>query len=126
METAVYKAALARRLELQKDLARVNWFLAQYGNLSRGQHVTMACPAPSRRITDANPRGINPTSDQVADIAEAVLKRDGRPLRGQELFDQCRGLGLSLFCKRPVSYFTTLLWRSKRFMRTRDGYKLPN
>ncbi|KIU26003.1 hypothetical protein SR41_16625 [Sphingomonas melonis] len=105
------KAVGERLQEERRELRRLNRFVESWHEVAGGE-----LPVNARRIR-------NPDRREVARLALAEIRRNGRPIARRELFRRLREQGLALAGKDPEMVFGTMLYRDDRIVRLRGhGY----
>lgn len=118
------KVALKRRQELMRELELVDRFIAAYEALY-GSVDAQPAEAPSLSgVSTGKPIG----PDEVADIAEELIRQNGAPMTRAQLSAAFDELGYILPSAQKTRYIGTILWRHKgRFINVyRKGYTIPS
>lgn len=124
MDTA-HSNALARKAELQRELAEVEQFLALYRKFESGKSSPRSSPVmpqtgteQDRALPDSIPtvryhtkpkRRGNPSA--IADAVEALLREADRPMTRGELADGLAERGITIPSEDKARYVGTVLWR---------------
>ena len=130
---SVYNKALKKKRELEKALEEVNSFLRMYEQLSETKEEQTVSgfansePVDKKSNQEGNRRRqLKPA--EIADIAERVIRENGRPMQRGELVAALEARDVDLPSQDKPRYVGTILWReADRFVNlTGRGYVMKD
>ena len=130
----VVERAKARRAELMTEVARIDDLLNRHKSLAaeiaaalNGGIESQIKPSARKRTAPQDtgnrkrgPNGARP--EEIAAAANAALREAGRPLTRFELIPLVEAQGCIIGGTDKARNLGTILWRSKQFESTGDGY----
>ncbi|WP_439371790.1 hypothetical protein [Bradyrhizobium sp. DASA03120] len=140
MDQALDKA-LKRRLELEKELRRLNEFIHMYHeltgtdpdevrqeNLARVMIGSPVSKADLDRMAASHASRLRGRPADFAQIMQDVLKEAGRPLQRGDLVEEVEKRGHSIPSTDKPRYLGTILWRHQDVFESHEGkgYWLKN
>lgn len=120
MDDRLYREALRRKAELQKELEDVEAFLRLAERLFHDRnhenrsepHEVEPTPAASEQAEEREPRRRNPTPPkQLAELAREEILAAGHPMTRGELVDALEKRGVEMVAKDKAKNLGTILWR---------------
>lgn len=129
----VIERAKARRAELMAEVARIDDLLSRHKALAAEMAAALESPMPQtsaalkRRAVEHTPtgrkRGPNGSSpEQIVSAARDIIVNAERPMTRFELIAPIEDRGLVIGGVDKARNLGTILWRSKQFKSTGDGY----
>lgn len=123
-----------KRSELTKQIARIDEMLARYDEITRTieemvdgvvasapeETTTVNADIPHISIGKRGPSGSSP--DEIVQEAKRALQAAERPMTRYELVEAVEAAGLTVGGVDKGRNMGTILWRSKQFKNTGDGY----
>lgn len=121
-----YANALKKKDELERELAKVNAFLAMYHEFS-GSEREQTEPAgkeslpvdSSGNMTHRPRRRLRPS--EIADLSERVIRGADGPLTRAEIVSRLENAGVEIHSEDKPRYVGTILWRQKNRFVNIDG-----
>ncbi len=113
-----YSNALKIKEKLETELARVNSFLKMYRDFSASE-VEKNEPRTSDSLLGSDKESVNHLHNsrlrppEIADLAEEVIRKAGRPLTRAEIVGRIESAGYELHSEDKPRYVGTILWRQK-------------
>ncbi len=115
MTDDAFRNALAKRAQLQQELARIDNFIELYGELTGvkgGQiDVRQTATATVQGAGRQRSSGIRPW--QIVQMVEDVLLTQGRPMTRTELTEALLARRAALAGEDKARYLGTILWRNR-------------
>jgi len=118
MDDKLYKEALARRAALLDELKKLENFIRAYDTARDliGGQPSLADPAtPEKRRRNPIP------PSRIADLAEELIRKEGRPLNRSELVQMFDANGIPLAGVDRVKNLGTIMWRNSDRFRHIEG-----
>lgn len=127
----IIEKARARRGELMLEVGRIDELLARHRSLAAEMAAILSGPDATPRArkratsqeTDGRKRGPNGgRPDAIVAFAKAAIIEAGRPLTRSDLIPLIEAQGELVGGTDKARNLGTILWRSKRFNSTGEGY----
>ena len=123
MSDKAYENALKRKLELQKELEKIDGFLRLYEQFAEDQaeyqpELPKARADSKGSVADAY---VNPSRDEVGAYARELMIRTGQPKTRGEILAYLEEIGHPLKGKNPSQNIGTIMWRLRDQFRNIEG-----
>lgn len=142
MSNEAYKNALAKRDQLQKELAKIDDFLSLYQQFESASNVVVE----SEKLLDSKAKNNEPAlvaqrrksgkkvkPSVLKDIVKAVLREAGKPLSRREIIEGIETKNSTIPSKDKSGYIGSLLYRFRDEISSSHGsgywftgYEAPN
>ena len=123
MADEILTKALKERDELRSRLERLETFIELHRELSGSPSTAKGVEKSVTKLTRRRRGSGQPK--QIAEWAEKLIRREGRPLTRGELADMMAAEGVEINSSDIPRYIGTVLWRlQNKFENVDDGYWL--
>lgn len=117
----VIAKAKAQIAEHEAQIVRLLEFIAVHRELE-GDDTAMVAPPPRRTAQAKSGRGGAAPAKKVVDAAKKIILKAGKPMTRFELLPALQEAKVIVGGKEPTRNLGTIMWRSKTFQSTGEGY----